>query len=209
MIQNEHHLKTHDLKKLGDPELWRQNRSTSKAPNKQLLILPWKKLNLRVWHKTRSLPKIQIAKLLITSFWRKKNDDETKNLTPYRKHFKDSKWAIQKTIVPRKTLNPESWDQIRLISMIQNEHHLKTYDLKKLGDPELWRQNRSTSKAPNKQLLILPWRKLNPRVWHKTRSLPKIQIAKLLITSFWKKNDDETKNLQPYRKHFKDSKWAK
>ena len=92
-------------KKLGNTELWHQNRSTSKAPNKQILILSWKELNLTIWHKTRSLSKTQNEKLLITNFWEK--SDATKKSYTISEALQRFKLSKIKNYCTEK--NPESW----------------------------------------------------------------------------------------------------
>ena len=116
-------------------------------------------------------------------------DTKTEALQRFKRN---SIWKIK---LPKKSLNPKPWNQIRWTSVIKKEQHSKLM-LKKLCKHELWHQNRSTSKIPKKQLLklIMSWKKLN----FTAKKLELIFSRKVLVY----------KSLTPKPKHFTDSKEA-
>ena len=90
-----------------NPELWHQNRSTSKIACEQPLILSRKKLNPKFWHKTKSLLNIQKNEKLLISNFLKKRWLNKEILSHIRSISKIQNEQYMKTIVPRK--NAESW----------------------------------------------------------------------------------------------------
>ena len=116
--------------------------------------------NLKLGTNSETLQRFKMNSLKTNVF---KSEAEPQHLTRNQKHFKESKRTAKNNVfkkaafpqkfdaktealqrfkisiiwkikLPKKTLNPKLWNQIRWISVIQNEQYLKTNVWKKRDD---------------------------------------------------------------------------